>query len=286
MPLKFLFNVLDKQKGISLHEFEVLVDGNTLRVGGNTSYWRTDLINSGLFKEKLGRLIYTGKYVSFVKEIKNFNPNPLLTDDDWRAIRENPIIEISPFKDSVRKIFEGLAQEQSLEDQLTDGILTEPLVDVIAEQEETVIPEIDILSTNTHFAQTIRRIRNATWAIRIKKKYNNICAVPNCDVTGLIFVEAAHIKPDNAPEEAIPHRAHILNGLCLCKNCHIAFDKGYFSLTDDHKIITSSKFDQIPDQNLKIVITSSMNKKIKKRIDNRLPLVEFIQYHRANYFRI
>ena len=285
MPLKFLFNILDNQGSISLREFGVLVDGSTTRVGGNTSYWKTDIINSGLFIESPGRLIYTGKYPSFVQEIKNFNPNPLLSDDDWRVIRENPLVEASPFRDSIRTIFEELAQEQNLEDQLADGIFTEPLVDVVAEQEERQIPEVDILSTYSSFSQSIRRVRNATWAIRIKKKYNHICAIPNCDVTGLIFVEAAHIKPDNAPESSVPHRAHILNGLCLCKNCHIAFDKGYFSLTDDHRIITSSRFDYIPNQNLKTVILSSANIRIKNRTDNRFPLAEFIQYHRTNYFK-
>ena len=285
MPLKFLFNILDNQGSISLHEFEVLVDGSTSRVGGNTSYWKTDLINSGLFKEAQGRLFYTDKYPGFVQEIKNFNPNTLLVDDDWRAIRENPLIEVSPFRDSIRTIFEQIAQEQNLEDQLVDGVLTEPLVNVVAEQEEIQIPEVDVLSTDSRFSQSIRRVRNATWAIRIKKKYNHICAVPNCDVTGLIFVEAAHIKPDNAPESSVPHRAHILNGLCLCKNCHIAFDKGYFSLTDDHRVITSRRFDYIPNQNLKTVILSSASIRIKNRTDNRFPLAEFIQYHRTNYFK-
>lgn len=285
MPLKFLFNILDNQGSISLREFEVLVDDSTSRVGGNTSYWKTDLINSGLFKEELGRLIYTGKYPSFVQEIKNFNPTPLLADDDWRAIRENHIIEISPFRDSIKTIFEESAQEQSLEDQLADGIFTEPLVDIVAEQEEIRIPEVDILSTDSRFSQSIRRVRIAAWALRIKKKYNYICAVPNCDVVGPIFVDAAHIKSDSAPESSVPHRAHILNGICFCKNCHIAFDRGYFSLTDDHRIITSSRFDQIPNQNLKTVIVSSANTRIKNRTDNRFPLAEFIQYHRTNYFK-
>lgn len=287
MPLKFLFNALDSRNSISLSEFETLVDGNTTRlVGKNASYWKTDLTNSGLFTERQGRLIYTGKYPELVNEVKNFNPNPLLTDDDWRNIRGNPLIEISPFGDSIRNIFEQEVQEQNLTDQLLDGILTEPLVDIVAEREETQIPEIDILSDNARFSQTNRRIRNATWSTRIKRKYNHVCAVPYCDVNGTIFVEAAHIKPENAPDGLIPHRTHILNGICLCRNCHIAFDKGYFTLTDDHKIIASTIFDRIPNQNLKTVIFSSVNTIIKNRMDGRFPLVEFIQYHRANRFKI
>lgn len=285
MPLKFLFNNLDGNNAISLQALDALVDGNTTRVGKNTSYWKRDLLNSGLFQEANGNLIYTGRYTAFVNEVRNFVPDALLTDEDWTAIRENPLIEISPFKNSIREIFESITQEQNIEEQITDGIFTAPLVDVISEQEEVAIPELDILSTDLRFANSTRRIRNSTWAIRIKKKYNYICAVPNCDVTGQIFLESAHIKPDNVIEDGTPHRAHILNGLCLCRHCHIAFDKGYFSLTDNHRIITSTKFSDIVDQNLKTVILSSNDLQIKNRVDNRLPLVEFIQYHRTVKFK-
>ena len=285
MPLKFLLNILDSNNSISLKEFAVLVDGNTKRVGNNNSYWRIDLINSGLFQEANSRLYYTQKYKQFVNEIKSFTPNPLLTDNDWQAIRDNPLIDASPFKSSIKEIFETIVQQQNVEEQITDEIYTAPLVNAVSEQEELQTPEVDILSTDTRFSQSTRRVRVATWSIRIKKKYNYLCAVPNCDVNGQIFVEAAHIKPDNATEDTIPHRTHILNGLCLCRHCHIAFDKGYFSLTDGHKIIASIKFNEIPEQSIKSVILSSVNQKIKNRIDSRLPLVEFIQFHRANRFR-
>ena len=267
MPLKFLFNNLDNSNAISLQALGALVDGNTARVGNNTSYWKTDLLNSGLFQEANGNLFYTGKYTAFVNEIRNFVPSLLLTDADWEAIRANPLIEISPFKNSIREIFEGITQEQTIEEQITDGIFTAPLVDVISEQEEVAIPEVDILSNDLRFANSTKRVRNATWSIRIKKKYNYTCSIPNCDVTGQIFVEAAHIKPDNVAEEGTPHRAHILNGLC-----HIAFDKGYFSLTDNHRIITSTKFSDIADQNLKTIILSSNDIQIKNRVNDRLPL--------------
>ena len=285
MPLKFLLNNLDNNDSISLREFEALVDGNTSRVGSNTSYWKRDLINSGLFRESYDRLIYTGKYIEFIQEIRTFEPAPLLSVEDWQAIRDNPLIEVSPFKNSVRAIFEAISQEQNIDEQVRDEIFTEPLIDAISEQEEIQIPEVDILSSHLKFAKSTRRIRNVTWSIRIKKKYDYKCVVPMCDVTGKLFVDAAHIKPDNIPDGKIPHRAHILNGLCLCKHCHIVFDKGYFSLTDDNKIITSHKFNDIVDQNLKTVIMASTNIQIKDRSDNRFPFVEFVRYHRERRFK-
>jgi predicted restriction endonuclease len=283
-PLQTLLNILQENK-ISLIEFSALVDGTKTGVAKNTSYWKTDLINSGLFYESDGSLVYSGIYPELVGEIRNFEPSPHLSDANWREIRDNPLIENSPFKVTVRQIFENITQEQNIEEQITDEMFTAPLVEVISEQEEVALSEVDILSDDLRFASSTRRVRNATCAIRLKKKYNYLCAVPNCDVKGQIFVEAAHIKPDNVPVESTPHRTHILNGLCLCKHCHIAFDRGYFSLTDDHRIITSSKFNEIADQNLKTVILSSSDNIIKSRVDNRLPLVEFIQYHRSNKFK-
>ena len=152
MPLKFLFNILDAQNSISLTEFEALVDGNTTRVGKNTSYWKRDLLNSGLFREGAGKLTYTGKYPELVNEIKVLIPNPLLSGADWQNILDNPLLPISPFRVSLQKIFEELAEENISSDQLVNATITEPLIDVVAEQEEQSIPEADVLSTNTRFS--------------------------------------------------------------------------------------------------------------------------------------
>lgn len=283
-PLPFLLNSLVNNR-ISILVFSTLVDGTKTGVARNASYWKTDLINSGLFIEENQDLVYSGIYPELIAEIRDFTPNPLLTDQDWIGIRDNPLSENSPFKIQVRQIFELITQEQELEEQVVDSIYTEPLVEVIAEQEESVIPEVDILSDNERYSSSNRRVRNAIWSDRIKKKYRFICSVPRCDVQGQIFVESAHIKPHKAVNEGTPHRAHILNGLCLCRHCHIAFDKGYFTLTDDSRILASRKFDEIADQTIKTAILSSSNIAIKNRIDNRLPLVEFIQYHRTHKFK-
>lgn len=279
MPLQFLLNNLSNNQGISSQEFTDIVDGNTERVGKNASYWKTDLINSGLFREVGGHLVYTGKYADLVSVFRNFTPDDSLTDEDWKNIRENPLIKISPFENHVNSIFEEMTHGE-----IPGEIYTAPLVSVISEQEEFVLPELDILDENTRFSNSTKRIRNATWSIRIKKRYRYICAVPKCDVTGKVFVESAHIKPDSVPSEGTPHRAHILNGICFCRHCHVAFDRGYFSLTDDHQITASQRFKDIEDQHLKTVILSSSGIAIKNRLDNKMPLLEFIHYHRKNKF--
>ncbi len=284
LPLKTLLNLLYNNT-IKLSEFEVLVDGSTQRVGRNAPYWMNDLINSGIFQKTGNNLTYTGKYSEFIEQIKIFEPNPLLTDEDWIEIRENPLIEESPFHDSLKAIFLQIASIQEIEEQFYDEIFSEPLIDMVSEEEDKLTPEIDILSEGTRVVQTNQRVRNATWSIRIKRKYSFKCAVPKCDVDGKIFVEAAHIKPDRLDEDEIPHRAHLLNGLCLCRHCHKAFDKGFFTLTDDSDILISPKIDLISDQYLKKVIVTSNSDKIKSRDDNKFPLAEFIQYHREFRFR-
>jgi len=283
LPIRFLFNNLNDNQ-IGIREFEYLVDGNTNRVGKNISYWKKDLINSGLFSEQGNNLVYTQLYQNFVTEIKNFEPNPLLSDFDWQSVRENPLIEISPFKNSLKQIFLEVAETKELEEYTDNEIITEPLIEIVSNIENIIIPEIDILSQTTQFVKTNRRVRNSVWSTRVKREYQHSCTIPNCDVIGSTFVTAAHIKPDAVPEAEIPHRAHILNGLCLCYHCHIAFDKGFISITDDYKIIVSKEFEKIQDQNLKRVILSSNQQPIKNRIDNRNPILDFVQYHRNNIF--
>jgi len=285
MPLKFLLNNLDNMNSISLPAFEALVDGNTSRVGKNISYWKKDLINANLFEQVDNNLVYTGRYTQFVDELKVFIPNPIFSIEDWKKIRDNPLVDKSPFKNSLTLIFNSISDERNIDAIQSNEILTLPIIDAISEQEEVSIPEVDILSTDIRYSSSTRRVRNQTWSIRIKKKYQNLCAVPLCDVSGKTFLESAHIKPDNVEQNGTPHRTHILNGICLCRHCHVSFDKGYFSLTDDYRIIISSKFEDIVDQHLKSVITTSENAIIKERIDNRFPLTEFIQYHRNEKFQ-
>lgn len=282
MPLKFLLNNLNADGAISLWDFTNLVDGRTNRVGGNTSYWKKDLINSGLFQEIDACLVRTEKYENLVRELQNFTPDTALDDEDWQRIRGNPLTEISPFVNSIKEIFEEMIHGQSIEEQVLDEICTSPIVNAISEKEEAALPELDILSEDSRFSNNVRRVRNATWSLRVKQKYGHVCVVPNCDVVGRIFVESAHIKPDSVADGGTPHRSHMLNGICLCRHCHVAFDKGYFSWTDDHRVITSQRLNEVANQNLKTVILSSSDSVIKSRSDSKMPLLEFIRYHREN----
>jgi len=228
--------------------------------------------------------VYNQRYLSLFEAIKNFQPDTRLSDADWKDIRENPLLPHAPFQDLLKDIFLNIAEQKDELGDLLEDYLVEPIITSIATEEEKLVPEMDILSTGTKFVQTKRRVRNAAWSLRIKKQYAHKCAVPKCDVEGSIFIEAAHIKPDRVKEGVIPHRAHV--GLCLCRHCHVAFDNGYFTLSDDHKILVSEDFRQdIVKQHIKKTLLASENRKIKNRKYRRFPLVPFIEYHRNHKFK-
>lgn len=277
LPLKYLLNNLDSNNEIEIANLKEIIDGRSQRTGENLSYWKSDLINSGLFTTFGTKLKLNDGFAELIEDIKSFSPSSELTIEQWKEIKNDPLNLSSPFEESLLKIFNRISEET----ELIQSIVTTPLLEIISEQQEIILPEIDILSNETRFITNSKRVRNQTWSLRIKKKYDYSCAVPECDVVGKLFLEAAHIKPDSAQENEIPHRAHLLNGICLCKHCHVAFDYGYFSLTDDSKIILSNRISELSDQHIKNIISNSSGQQIKNRIDSKLPLRDFIEYHRT-----
>lgn len=68
--------------------------------------------------------------------------------------------------------------------------------------------------------------------------YNNLCAI-----TGTVIryenytnLEAAHIKPKSHGGLFLPS-----NGIALCRDLHWAFDKGFYTLDDEYKVVVHPK---------------------------------------------
>lgn len=68
--------------------------------------------------------------------------------------------------------------------------------------------------------------------------YKRKCAVTGISISynDLINLEAAHIKPRAHGENNLPS-----NGIALSRDLHWAFDKGFFTITDDYLIIVHSE---------------------------------------------
>lgn len=105
--------------------------------------------------------------------------------------------------------------------------------------------------------------------------YDNLCAV-----TGTVMkyesymnLEAAHIKPKSHGGLYLPN-----NGLALCRDMHWAFDKGFFTLDDDLKIVVHPK---ITSEYL-----NSFNGKQIRVPSNQffIPDLDNVRYHRESVY--
>ena len=266
--------------GISVKKFQKLVDGKTNRKGANDAYWRADLTNSGLFTFADDRLVVSKQFRGLAEAIRDFSPAQLDTDANWRESRANQLWQSAPFRVALRELLFNISRDAD-----NDSLLL-PLETAFVETLEDTIAARDYnLKSNSKTTTFTTLQRSIAWGRFVKDRYGSSCAMPKCDVTGPPFIEAAHIKPHAAKESKTPHRAHVLNGMCLCKHCHSAFDKGLFSLNDKRRVIVSGRLAELKAQHPKTVVESSAGFPMRPPVDGPEPLSCFIKHHRANVFR-
>ena len=86
-------------------------------------------------------------------------------------------------------------------------------------------------------------------------------------------LEAAHIKPKSHKGSFRPN-----NGIAMSRDMHWAFDKGFFSLTDEYKI-------QVHPETTSEYLWTFNDKQIKLPVDDFFkPDLENIRYHRENVY--
>ncbi len=105
--------------------------------------------------------------------------------------------------------------------------------------------------------------------------YENLCAVTGTVIKyeSYMNLEAAHIKPKSHGGQFLPN-----NGIAMSRDIHWAFDKGFFSLDDEYKIIvhpktTSEYLHSFEGKRLRLPSNSFF-----------VPDVRNIQYHRNNVY--
>jgi putative restriction endonuclease len=80
-------------------------------------------------------------------------------------------------------------------------------------------------------------VRHALFPKVVKSLYNEACAVCSLNVradAGSGLIDAAHIMPFG-----LFHNDDPRNGIALCKNHHWGFDAGWFTLSNEYKLIVS-----------------------------------------------
>lgn len=105
--------------------------------------------------------------------------------------------------------------------------------------------------------------------------YENLCAVSGNVIKydSYTNLEAAHIKPKSHGGLFMPN-----NGIALCRDLHWAFDKGFFTLDDDLKVVVHPKISSD--------YLNSFNGKMIRIPKNSFfaPDLENVRYHRENVY--
>lgn len=95
-----------------------------------------------------------------------------------------------------------------------------------------------VLAGKANTGVTIRelelRIGHQEFSDNVKRNFNHNCCFPNCPVEGKNFLVSGHIArwADNENLRGVTS-----NGLCLCLMHDKAFERGYFTLDDNFRVV-------------------------------------------------
>ncbi|WP_254893661.1 HNH endonuclease [Nocardia donostiensis] len=88
-----------------------------------------------------------------------------------------------------------------------------------------------------------QRLHQPEFRGRVLLAYDNKCGV--CSLGHRQLLDAAHITADSE-EQGTPE---VVNGLCLCKIHHAAYDANLLGISPDYRIVVGEKLLQNPDDN-------------------------------------
>jgi len=93
------------------------------------------------------------------------------------------------------------------------------------------------------------------------------------------IVDGAHIKPFS---QFYDSRIH--NGIALCKNHHWAFDRGWFAVDEQYKIIVSNDLEEV-SPHAKPMKDFHGETIVLPNTEQHFPELEALQWHRQNIFQ-
>lgn len=124
-----------------------------------------------------------------------------------------------------------------------------------------------------------QRINQNFFRKMILASYNYKCCITGSNTLELLT--ACHIKPWNVD---VKNRMNPQNGLCMNILYHSAFDQGFFTITEDYKILVSSEIHIKGDPLMGKLFLEYDNKDIF--IPQKfMPDKEFLKYHNHTVFR-
>jgi hypothetical protein len=125
----------------------------------------------------------------------------------------------------------------------------------------------DIDTSNTEILGTTKiRINQNVLREYVLQIYDNKCSLCNIDKKDLLV--CSHIKPWSVDEK---NRLNPSNAICFCVLHDKLFDRGYFSLDNNYRIIFGVKTD--------LSISSLFNGLSFRKPAKDMPSIEFLKYH-------
>lgn len=115
------------------------------------------------------------------------------------------------------------------------------------------------------------RVGQGWYRQEILKKWDNICSITGCSVTGILI--SSHIKGWSECNE--DERLDIDNGILLSPNIDSLFDKHFISFEDDGSIIISEK---VSKKDLDIL---GVTKSIRLKVDEGMK--KYLKHHRNRF---
>ena len=120
------------------------------------------------------------------------------------------------------------------------------------------------------------RLGQGSFRVLVTDAYNRRCALTNSPV--LHVLDAAHIKPYT---EGGPHS--IGNGILFRQDVHTLFDRGYITLTPDHRLEVSRRIREEFNNGHEYYAAHGKPISLPKSI-NFHPAKEFLEWHNENIY--
>ncbi|MFQ5624827.1 MAG: HNH endonuclease [Paracoccaceae bacterium] len=126
---------------------------------------------------------------------------------------------------------------------------------------------------------TSRKLRDASFARRVKAAYGAVCAVSGLSLrngSGRPEVQAAHIRPveRDGPDS-------VRNGIALSGTLHWMFDRGLISVAEDMRILISHN--KVPVETARRLIMPDQRLRFPANPRHH-PHPEYLRYHREHVF--
>ena len=139
----------------------------------------------------------------------------------------------------------------------------------------------DVDRITERMQQTLARIGQGEYRERMKKMWNESCAVTGCNIQETLI--ASHAKPwkiSSDEERVNPH-----NGLLLSANLDALFDKGLITFNKEWKILFASS--EIEEECKKLGVVSSMSLVPPESLSekDKREIEYFLQIHRNSVFK-